>query len=66
MALVQQSRNTFKKICNNLPYNKNRLYVEVQLPMSNCKLYMPIPNNQAANASRMKKFYDALAVDAEL
>ena len=66
MALVQQSRNTFKKICDNLPYNRNRVYVEVKLPMSKCILYMPVASSQVPNASKVKKFYDALAVDAAL
>ena len=57
---------TFKKICDNLPYNRNRLYCEIFLEHSKCKLYLPIRNNLAKDASKAKGFYEKLANMAEL
>lgn len=52
---------TFKKICDNLPHNRNRLYCEIHLDNSKCLLYLPLRSNLAANANKAKAFYEDLA-----
>ena len=63
---VRMAHNTFKKICDNLPYNTNNMYAEIYLESSRCKIYMPIRNNLVANASAAKDFWEKLANSAEL
>ena len=58
--------NTFKKICDNLPYNKNRVYCEIFLEDSRCKVYMPVRDNLVHNASAAKIFWEKLANAAHL
>lgn len=60
------SRNTFRKICDNLPYNKNRVYCEIFLEDSRCKLYIPVRDNLVHNASAAKNFWEKLANAANL
>jgi len=63
---VKMSRNTFRKICDNLPYNKNRVYCEIFLEDSRCKLYIPVRDNLVHNASAAKNFWEKLANAANL
>ena len=63
---VKMSRNTFRKICDNLPYNKNRVYCEIFLEDSRCKLYIPVRDNLVHNASAAKNFWEKLAKAANL
>jgi hypothetical protein len=57
------SINTFKKILENLPFNRNKVYCEIFLDDSKCKLYIPLRDNIAEdrNALAAKKFYEKLA-----
>lgn len=57
---------TFKKICDNLPYNRNSIYAEIFLENSRCIVYMPIRDNLVANDISAKKFWEQLANTAEL
>ena len=63
---VKMARNTFKKICDNLPYNRNSIYAEIFLDHSKCKLYMPIRYNLVHNASAAKDFWEKLANAGQL
>ena len=63
---VKMARNTFKKICENLPYNRNSMYAEIYLESSRCRVYMPVRDNLVHNASAAKIFWEKLANAAEL
>ena len=65
-TIEREARNTFKKICDNLPYNTNRMYCELFLESSRCKIYMPVRNNLIANASAAKEFWEKVANAAKL
>ena len=61
-----EAQKTFKRICDTLPYNRNRMYVEVFLDHSKCKLYMPVRDNLVDKAKQAKLFYEDLANLAKL
>jgi len=56
----------FKKICDDLPYNTNKVYGEVFLENSRCLVYMPIRKNLVWNSKVAKSFWEQLANAAEL
>ena len=56
----------FKKICDDLPYNTNKVYGEVFLENSRCLVYMPIRKNLVENSKATKKFFEELANAAKL
>ena len=63
-----EARNTFLKVCETLPYNRNRVYCEIFLENSKCKIYIPLRDNiaQGDKAKQAKGFYEKLANTAEL
>ena len=65
-AASDMACNTFKKICDDLPYNRNRQFAEIFLEHSKCKLYMPIRDNLVHKASAAKAFWEKLANAGEL
>ena len=60
------AQKTFKKICDTLPHNRNRMYVEIFLENSKCKLYMPVRDNLVEKAAQAKLFYEELGNTAKL
>lgn len=61
-----EAYKTFMRICENLPYNRNRLYAEIYLENTKTKIYIPIRDNLVDKASKAKGFYEELANSAEL
>jgi hypothetical protein len=58
--------NTFKKIHKDLPFNNTKMYAEVFLENSRCKVYIPIRQNLCSSAGLAKAFWEQLANTAEL
>jgi len=63
---AEMAYTTFKKICDNLPYNTNKVYGEVFLENSRCLVYMPVRDNLVSNSKEAKNFWEKLANSAEL
>ena len=65
MSNGQIARDLVRNVLHNLPHNTNRVYAELELKQSNCKLYLPLRNAQLDNAKKVKDFYQDLFDKAE-
>ena len=66
MTVQAESLKTFKKICENLPYNRNWKFVMIHLKDANCDVIMPLRDNVVHEMEKAKDFYQHLADMAEL
>jgi hypothetical protein len=61
-----ESFKVFKKICDNLPYNRNSIFCHIYLEQSRCDVYIPLRDNLVHNAEQARGFYQELCNAAEL
>jgi hypothetical protein len=58
--------STLKILLKHLPYNRNRVYLEVDLHNSRCKLYLPLRDVQIKEAKKIKENLQAVIDLAQL
>ena len=58
--------STVNILLRHLPHNRNRVYLEIWLDESKCKLYLPLRDSQLADAKKIKDNLQAVFELAKL
>ena len=62
----QQALKFLKDVLSVTPHNTSRVYVQLDLVQSNCKLYVPVAHKNVEKAKSIKDYMQTLCNEAGL